>query len=166
MLTLILAASGAVLAQGTAALKGTALDPSGAVISGVSVEARNVATGVEEQTLSGPDGVYAFAGLAAGTYTLTASAAGFQTAVIVGVAIEEGRAREFDLRLKVGAVTETIEVTGALPFLCPTQSNPFPSRSEVKPLWDLPVYRHFSLVRDASGNWQLQLPAGGTPSPR
>ena len=165
MLALILAACAAALAQGTAVWKGTARDPSGFAISAVSVKVRNVATGVEEQTLSGPDGAYALAGLAAGTYTLTASAAGFQTAVIAGVVIEEGRPWEFDLKLKIAAVTETIEVTGALPFLCPTQSNPGLPPSEVTTLWNLPVYRHFSLVRDASGNWHLQLPAGGKKAP-
>jgi hypothetical protein len=163
MLTSILAASVAALAQGIFAWKGTARDFTGYVISGVSVKVRNVVTGIERQTVSGPDGAYVFADLAAGTYSLTASASGFETAVIVEVEVREGRASEFDLELKVAAVTESVEVSSAPAFRCPTLSTP-PDPSALL-LWDLPRWQHFTtnpvLVRD--GFARRRTPGGLAP---
>lgn len=158
MFTLILAASAAMFAQGTASFKGTARDSTGYAIPGVSVKLRNVATGAEAQTVSGPEGAYAFAGLAPGTYSLTASAAGFQKKVLVGVVIGDGPATDLDLTLKVAGVTESVEISGALPFLCPTQSDPA-FQPSLAPMWELPTWSHFPAYRvlapDASGNGPL-----------
>src|ERR1700761_6463087 len=78
VLTAFLAFACIALAQINAGVDGTVADPSGAVIPGVSVTAKNVATGVTTNATSNAAGAYAFASLQPGTYTISAMAGGFQ----------------------------------------------------------------------------------------
>jgi hypothetical protein len=61
-------------------IQGTILDPSLAVIPDARVIVVNVSTGVTREALSNPEGVYRIFGIGAGTYTVKASKAGFNTA--------------------------------------------------------------------------------------
>lgn len=65
--------------QSSATLSGTVLDSSRAVLPGATVTATNVETGVEATTVSNDSGVYTFASLQPGTYTIKAEMPGFQT---------------------------------------------------------------------------------------
>ena len=94
-------------------LRGVVKDPSGAVIPNVELKLKDTATGLEKTTMSGENGAYLFTALVAGAYQLTASVSGFQTAVIDGVVINTGRVTDIPIRLNVGAVTTTVEVTAA-----------------------------------------------------
>src|SRR5579864_1462896 len=55
----------------TATLKGTVVDPQGAVVSGATVTVTNNATGIKRTTRSGSDGSYQLAALPPGTYQIT-----------------------------------------------------------------------------------------------
>lgn len=90
---------------------GNVTDASGAVLSGASVAARNIATGLQRNTQTTSDGTYSIPELPIGTYEVTVSQAGFQawvTRVDVSVASE----RRVDAQLKLGAVSERVEVSG------------------------------------------------------
>src|SRR5262245_65323596 len=63
-----------------ATLGGTVADASGALIPGVEVTARNVATGIVNTTITNEAGAYQFPSLQTGTYQVSATLAGFQTA--------------------------------------------------------------------------------------
>ena len=57
-------------------IRGRVVDPSGSVIAGAKVNARNNATGLSRDTLTGIDGIYVLPELPAGEYTVTAQSAG------------------------------------------------------------------------------------------
>ena len=66
---LVFSASALAQAQATAAdLSGTVTDPSGAVVAGATVTAKNIGTNAARTVVSGPDGDYQFIGLPPGEY--------------------------------------------------------------------------------------------------
>ena len=70
----LLAAAAPVLAQRTAAtIRGTVMDPTGGVIPGVTMTAKNQVTGFTRTVTSNTAGIYVFSDLPVGTYTVTAS---------------------------------------------------------------------------------------------
>jgi len=79
-------------------IRGKVTDPSGAVLPNAKVVAKNIATGLEREATTGPDGAYVIAELPAGEYTVTAEAAQLAPAaqnVQVNVGLDT--AADFDL---------------------------------------------------------------------
>src|SRR5437660_4802371 len=93
---------------------GTVTDPSGAVVSGAKVTVRNVATGLERTTATSADGSYSVPELPIGTYTVTITQSGFQTAVTTGVVVDVATERRVDAALKTGEISTKVEVAGEL----------------------------------------------------
>jgi len=91
-------------------LIGTVRDTTGATIPGVSVKATNVDTGVSVSSKSNSSGDYEFPSVRVGTYTVSASAAGFSDAVAQNILMTVGSRQRIDLTLKVGATETTVEV--------------------------------------------------------
>jgi hypothetical protein len=118
-LTLCLAVlTGAARAQESAAeLRGRALDPQGAAISGATLSITNQATGVYRQTVTGDDGAYFVTALPPGTYTLVAESPGFKKYSRAGIRLDLGRTTTLDLPLEVGGVAETVTITAATPLV-------------------------------------------------
>jgi Carboxypeptidase regulatory-like domain len=113
-LFVILAASLSAYAQvdyATATLKGTVVDPNGAVIAGATVTANNPSTGISKNVKSGGDGSYRLAGLTPGIYEITVEAQGFAKEVAKGVELTVGQNQVYDAHLKVGATSEVVEVS-------------------------------------------------------
>ena len=90
---------------------GTVHDPQGGVIPNVSVSAKNLETGAERTATTDDTGSFTIPGVAAGTYDLTATTAGFQTEVRKGITLSVGAVVRADLALRVGAVSDRVEVT-------------------------------------------------------
>src|SRR5437763_8174057 len=67
-----------VFAQDTGTISGTVRDNTGAVIPQAEVSVTSVATGAVRKTTTNSDGDYLIAGLPAGQYNITVSAAGFK----------------------------------------------------------------------------------------
>lgn len=105
-----LAMTPALRAQENATINGTVTDASGAVIPRVALTLTSVETGVKHQTVSNAAGAYRFGDLGIGTYTLTASAQGFQTYSKTGIVVNVGQTVEADVTLKVGSATQTVSV--------------------------------------------------------
>src|SRR5579864_4224353 len=95
----------------TATLRGTVLDPQGASISGATVTVTNNATGVSRTTKTGGDGAYHMATLQPGSYQITIDAQGFAKELAKGVVLSVGQVLNYDFHLKVGAASETVEVS-------------------------------------------------------
>jgi hypothetical protein len=91
---------------------GTVTDSSGAVVSGAQVAVRQVATGLERTTQTGGDGSYSVPELPIGTYRVTISLGGFQTAITNDVVVDVAAARRVDAQLKTGQVSQTVVVSG------------------------------------------------------
>ncbi len=61
-------------------IRGIVTDPSGGVIANAKVAAKNIATGLQRETVTGPDGAYVLAELPVGEYAVTAQAASLSPA--------------------------------------------------------------------------------------
>ncbi len=113
-----------VLAQvNTATIAGTVSDESGAVLPGANVVLTNQDTGITRTVTANAAGRYTAPALSLGNFEIRAQLAGFQTAVRSGIVLTVGRVAVVDLTLQVGAVTQTVEVTGEAPLIELTNSN-------------------------------------------
>jgi outer membrane receptor protein involved in Fe transport len=119
MTFLLLALAPAASAQeGTAALRGTVLDPNGAAVPGAQVSIANQETGLNRRTsTTGEDGEYAFTSLTPGLYRITVEAANFKRVVKEGVKLNVGEEQEFKVNLEIGGAAETVTVTSDNPIV-------------------------------------------------
>ncbi|HET9179049.1 MAG TPA: TonB-dependent receptor [Terriglobia bacterium] len=92
-------------------LNGTVMDPSGAVVPGATVIATNTATGVASKTTTTSAGAYTLPYLPYGTYSIRASAPGFQTAENSNIILRVAQVLTVNMRLSVGQVTQQVEVS-------------------------------------------------------
>ena len=90
---------------------GTVTDSTGAAVQGAKVTLKNNGTDATQTSTSGSTGGYTFVNLTPGTYSVTASHAGFKGATSAGIDVQIGGTARADLALSVGAQTETVEVT-------------------------------------------------------
>jgi len=92
-------------------LVGTIHDPSGAVISGATIQVLNPATGIQSTATSNGSGDYEVLSLRVGVYKITATAPGFASAVAENITISVGSRQRIDLKLDPGQAQSTVEVT-------------------------------------------------------
>src|SRR5260370_7574906 len=85
---------------------GTVTDPSGAVVAGATVKVRNLATGLERTTATSADGSYAVPELPIGTYSVTVTQPGFQTAITNNVQGNLATNPPLDPQLQTGQVSD------------------------------------------------------------
>jgi hypothetical protein len=102
-------------------LGGTITDPQGAVISGAQVKVTSVNTGMTRATTTNYSGQWTISGMPAGPVKVEAAAPGFNTTV-ANAALDIGSGSGIDLRLNVGATTQTVEVTASAPMVDTSQS--------------------------------------------
>lgn len=105
----------AALAQGgaTSTITGIVVDTSGARVPGADIEAKNVDTGLALAAVSGSDGGFVIPAVPPGTYTITVTLVGFKTVVLTGVAANVAQTASVKATLELGALEETVQVTGA-----------------------------------------------------
>lgn len=99
---------------------GTLTDEQGGTLPGVSVTLTGK-TG-DKTAPTGTDGTYRFVGLDPGTYSVQATMTGFQTRKQENIVVTVGREAVVDFSLKVGGMTETLEVVGESPIVDVTSS--------------------------------------------
>src|SRR6266481_3037456 len=103
----------AVVAQtGTSNITGTVRDTNGSVVPGATVTAKNEATGVASTQTTTESGLYSFASLPVGNYTITIEKQGFKTLQKTGNALQVGEQLSVDGALEIGQVSETVTVSG------------------------------------------------------
>lgn len=119
-LTLALALAGAVpgSAQTLGTIAGAVKDASGAVLPGVTVEASSpvLIERVRSTTTDG-NGLYRIVNLPPGAYTVTFTLTGFNTIRREGINITPSFTATIDVDMKVGAIQETVTVTGESPIV-------------------------------------------------
>ncbi|MBV8708298.1 MAG: carboxypeptidase regulatory-like domain-containing protein, partial [Acidobacteriaceae bacterium] len=96
----------------TATISGTVSDSSGGVVPEARVTARDVSTGLEQNTNTGADGQFTLPFLPVGTYTLRVEHAGFKTFVREGISLSVNQIASIDAQLEVGSTSDTIHVEG------------------------------------------------------
>ena len=94
-----------------ATLSGTITDPSDAQIAAATVAVESAATGLRRETITSATGAYQLPALPPGTYTISISKAGFNTARFDRVTLTVGQSRTLDAQLSLGAVATTVEVS-------------------------------------------------------
>lgn len=106
-----------VLPAQTAQITGRITDSTQSVMVGAKVFVTNTDTGVRREITTNNEGYFTAPLLARGTYRVEVQQAGFKSAVRDGMTLDEGGSLRTDFVLEVGAVTESVEVSGAAPLL-------------------------------------------------
>jgi outer membrane receptor protein involved in Fe transport len=94
-------------------ITGVVADPSGGVVYGAKIIARNPATGYETNVQTNEAGIYTAKELNPGVYVVRAAASGFKTAEASSLVLNAGTELRVDFKLQLGEHSETVEVTDA-----------------------------------------------------
>src|SRR5271157_3265299 len=114
---LLLVAASAWAQSFRGSIRGTVKDPSGSVIAGAKVTARNISTGLQREAITGQDGAYVLAELPAGEYTIRAESSGLSpSAQNVQVNVGLDTTANFDVT-KVEKRQEQLTVTEEAPLV-------------------------------------------------
>jgi hypothetical protein len=105
-------------------IEGVVKDTSGAVLPGVSIEARSPGGGVLTATTDAA-GTFRFPSLLPGTYEVRASLASFKPAKVEDVVVKLGSIKTVDFVLQLGSMTEQVFVTAEVPIVDVKQSGRF-----------------------------------------
>lgn len=104
-------------------ITGQVVDPQGAAIARAEVTVVNVETNTTVHTASNDTGRFAVNLLNPGTYQVTVEMPGFRKSVRSGLTLSVAGRLDLELRLEVGGVTETVEVTAEAPLLDTTTAS-------------------------------------------
>lgn len=113
LLSILLVAAALPLAaqQGRGTILGTVTDASGAPVAGAQVKVTNIATNQTFVAETTGEGLYQAPNLAVGEYTVSVEKQGFRRVNRTGLQLQVDQRAQVDIRLEVGQVTESIEVT-------------------------------------------------------
>jgi hypothetical protein len=117
LLVALLLVSAAFAQETTGGLQGVVKDPQGLVVSKATVEVSGTKLIGVKKVETDASGYYRFANLPPGDYVLTVTAQGFRTLKQGGITLETGHLPTLDLKLEVGGIEQTVEVTGAAPLI-------------------------------------------------
>lgn len=123
----IVLATGIAEAQGTSSVRGVATDASGAAVPEAVVTATQEQTNTSRQALTDPSGSFSLLQLPPGPYVLKIERQGFRVTTR-RVTLQVNTPLTVDFKLEVGAVSETVSVTGEAPSINTvdaTIGNPF-----------------------------------------
>ena len=114
---LALTASGAWAQSYYGSVRGAVSDPTGASIANAHVTLTNEGTGELRSTLSTGAGQYVFSDVVPAVYTVQVESVGFKKFERKGISVGTQQEITADLKLEVGAITESVEVTEAAPMV-------------------------------------------------
>jgi Carboxypeptidase regulatory-like domain len=101
----------------TGTILGTISDASGAIMPGTTVTLRNVNTGLTRVVVADTNGEYTAPSLPTGKYTVTAELSGFKTITTQNIDLGVDQHIRVNVRLEVGAIEESVTVTGSSPLV-------------------------------------------------
>src|SRR5580658_5045842 len=97
--------------QITASIRGTVLDPSGAIVQGATVTAKQTETGLTRAVVADRQGEYVLVELPIGHYQLEVQAKGFQKYLQEGISLDVNETATVGIHLKLGSETEQVDVS-------------------------------------------------------
>jgi outer membrane receptor protein involved in Fe transport len=97
--------------QITGNVRGTVLDPSGAVVQAATVTAKQIETSLTRVAVTDRQGEYLLVELPIGHYQLEVRAKGFQTYLQQGISLDVNETATVGIRLKLGSETQQVEVS-------------------------------------------------------
>lgn len=104
-------------AQATSQISGTVTDASGAVVAGAQITATQTNIGISRGITSNTSGVYVLPDLPLGPYRIEVKKEGFTTFVQTGIVLQVGTAATVNPTLKVGAVSQSVQVEATAPLV-------------------------------------------------
>ena len=104
----------------TGTISGTILDATGGALPGVTVTIQSQDRGFSRSTVSDENGRYVFPAVPIGPYTITATLQGFETATATDNLVEVEKTTTVTFNMKIGALTDTVQVVGETPIVDPT----------------------------------------------
>ncbi len=103
--------------QTSGTLLGSISDSTGASMAGVAIRVTNLATNIQRDVQTDAAGNYRIPSLPAGNYRLRVSKEGFQLQQIESLALQVEQAARYDFALKIGNITETVDVVASSTLL-------------------------------------------------
>ena len=136
----------------TGTILGTVTDDTGAVLPGVTVTVTHTDTGLVRTAVTDSAGEFTVPSIPTGTYSVSAELQGFKTVMVPSLRLGVDQRLRVNVKLEVGAVSETITVVGSSP-LVQTSSSELGTTVDEEQIKQLPLDgRNFvSLTRTIPG---------------
>jgi Carboxypeptidase regulatory-like domain/TonB-dependent Receptor Plug Domain len=146
-----------------AAVSGTITDSTGAVVSGVQVTVRNLATNLSRSTSSSATGAYSVTNLEVGAYEITAKKDGFRTFHLPSLDLTVAHVSTVDAELLPGAASEEVTVRGDSMAPIDFETSQVSNLVDQEQMKDLPLITRdpYSLVLLSPGTSQTNTGLGG-----
>ncbi|HYK58154.1 MAG TPA: TonB-dependent receptor [Bryobacteraceae bacterium] len=122
----------------TGTITGQITDPSGAVVAGAMITAKDVDRGAMWKSQTNVEGTYTLPRLPLGKYELRVEATGFQTAIRPPFDLTLNQTARVDIAMTLGQVSQTLEVTEAAPLL-QTETTEVSSAMQANAIAGLPL---------------------------
>jgi carboxypeptidase family protein/TonB-dependent receptor-like protein len=159
LFTVLLLALPAVAQEQTGSIQGVVKDSSGAVLPGVTVEARSPSAVGVSTAVSDANGIYRFPALPPGTYEVSASLQSFVPAKVGDAIVTLGKQLTIDLVLKLAGVSESVTVTGESPIIDVKQNAAF-ATIQRETIERMPKGRDFATILRQAPGAQSETKAG------
>ena len=114
---LLVTAAAAVAQVERASIIGNVTDSTGAAMVGVEVTVTNEGTNTNIRLTTDEAGAYTAVNLIPGGYAINATRSGFKPMVFRNFVLQVGQSARLDIRMEVGSVDQTVEVSGTIPLL-------------------------------------------------
>ena len=108
ILILFVASIAVAQAPTTGRLTGTVKDPSGAIVPGAAIVAKNAQTGAEFRATANEVGVWAMPSVPSGSYTVSVNAHPFRTTTFKEIKVDTGATAPMDATLQIGLRDEVV----------------------------------------------------------
>lgn len=122
LLSLSLAIPGLRGQSASGSITGFVTDPTGAIVVGASVEARDLGSNRVLKTVTSDTGSYTFSPLPIGLYQIRVSMSGFKMVEVDKVEVRVAQSTAQNVALQVGQVSESVSVSGDAPLVTPTSA--------------------------------------------
>jgi hypothetical protein len=121
-LTFVASPPSALAQVDTGSVRGTVADQTGAAVPGVTITITSMTTGAVRTTVTNGVGRYQITALPPTTYSVKAELQSFQSVVRSPLTVNIGAIVDVNLTMIVGALTETVTVTGEAPLIQSTKT--------------------------------------------
>lgn len=153
-------------AQYRAGIQGVVTDANAALVPGATVTLVSNETKFSFIAKTGESGIYTFASLAPGAYTVTVEKSGFSRKTLTDVRVDAGQMRSLNVQLDVGPLTESVTVSASSVPLLQTEEATIQGTLTQREVENLPAMGRdpFQLIRLTPGVFGdgAQSATGGT----